>query len=68
MNEFANEFIKNISNNKYILSSILFNGDGKETVITYGKDGNITSFDGNDTVLKSFIENYHDDPIEKFPV
>lgn len=65
MNEFANEFIKNISNNKYILSSILFNGDGKETVITYGKDGNITSFDGNDTVLKSFIENYHDDPIEK---
>ena len=34
MNEFANEFIKNISNNKYILSSILFNGDGKETVIT----------------------------------
>ena len=65
MNEFANEFIKNISYDNYTLSSVLFNGDGKETVITYGTDGNITSFDGSDIALESFIENYHDEPMEK---
>ncbi|MFR1293988.1 MAG: hypothetical protein ACLSBH_00275 [Coprobacillus cateniformis] len=65
MNESANKFIKNIANDKYILTSILFNGDGKETVITYGYDGNITSFDGSDTALSSYLENYHDDPIGK---
>lgn len=65
MNEYANKFIKNIVNDKYILASILFNGDGKETVITYGTDGNITLFDGDDTALSLYLENYHDDPIEK---
>lgn len=65
MNEFANEFIKSISTDKHILSSVLFNGEGKETVISYGADGNITSFDGSDTALSSYLENYHDDPIDK---
>lgn len=65
MNEEANTYIKSIAERGYYLQSFDMRLNGKNTNITYGEDGNISSFDGDIVEFDYFMDHYYDEPIQK---
>lgn len=63
MNEFANDFIKSITDRSYILQTIRISLNGLDTNIVYAEDGNIKEFDRDSKVFDYFMKYYGDDPI-----
>lgn len=62
MNEFANEFIRSITDRNYQLQTIKMSLHGSDIKIVYAADGNLSEFDGNPKELDAFMEHYGDEP------
>ena len=62
MNEFANEFIRSITDRNYRLQTIKMALLGSNTKIAYAADGNLSEFDGGTKAFDAFMEHYGDEP------
>lgn len=63
MNEFANDYIKSISDRGFWLQSIDMQLDGKDTKVVYSFDGNVAEYNSDPLEFDTFMDIYGKDPI-----
>ena len=65
MNEFANDYIKDITKRNFYFHSAEIMIGGKEIFVQYDSNGAIEKFQGNEKELDVFKKNFANDPIQK---
>lgn len=65
MNEFANDYLKDISTRGFYLQELDIMIGAEPNTVSYTSDGEIDVFDGSVRELEYFLEHYADDPIQK---
>ena len=65
MNEFANDYIKDITKRNFYFHSAEILIGGKNIFVQYNSNGAIEKFQGNETEFEVFKKNFANDPIQK---